>query len=364
MVNGIEGALSETLRDLSGENETTLRALCHTPGSALGSCRRKFKPEDEERLLQILAAHNVRYFLYAGGNDSMDTCARVRAAAERRGYELYVVGVPKTIDNDLMFTDHCPGYGTAARFIAQTTRDTGLDLISLRTFVPVMITEIMGRNSGWLAASAALAKERDGDAPHLVYVPERIFDEDAFLREVERVYKEIGCVAVAISEGVRDASGEIIGSRASAPVDAFGHKVVALGHGVGTRLADRVTTRLGLTARCNRPGTIQRVSSAHLSLADIEEAEAVGRAAVHQVVSKDDGYMITLVRVPGPRYACITGIAPLRDVANAERCLPAEYLTADGTNITPAFRDYALPLLGDPLPPVARMSGGFIPHLT
>ncbi len=207
MVNGLEGALAGHLLDLTGESPQTVQALRTTPGASLGSCRRKFRAEDEEALFALLARHDVRYFLYAGGNDSMDTCQRVREAARCRGYELHVVGVPKTIDNDLARTDHCPGYGSAARFVAQTTRDAGLDLWSLRTFVPVAITEIMGRNAGWLVAAATLGRERPEDPPHLVYMPERPFREERFLADVMCVYRELGYVSVVISEGVRDAAG-------------------------------------------------------------------------------------------------------------------------------------------------------------
>ncbi|MBI4671969.1 MAG: 6-phosphofructokinase [Chloroflexi bacterium] len=362
LVNGIKGALAENLSDLTNEDADTIRALERTPGAALGSCRRKLKADDYDRLFQVLEAHDVRYFLYAGGNDSMDTCHRMREEANRRGYALQVMGVPKTIDNDLAFTDHCPGYGTAARFIAQTTQDTGLDLFALRTFVQVCITEIMGRNAGWLTAAAILGKQRDGDAPHLVYVPERVFDEEKFLSDVERVYKQLGFVSVAISEGAHDEKGEPIGV-SSAPTDAFGHKVVALGHGVGHYLADRVTKRLRLAARCNRPGTIQRVSSAHYSQVDIDEAVVVGAAAVRQAISGDDGYMVTLVRSPEATYSCQTGLAKLADVANAERFLPDGFITPDGTGITAAFRDYALPLIGEPLPAPARLSGRMVKRI-
>lgn len=354
MVNGIDGALAENLIDLAQEDAETLRALRHTPAAALGSCRRKLKPEDFDRLFAVLAAHDVRYFLYAGGNDSMDTCHRVREEARRRGYDLRVMGIPKTIDNDLAFTDHCPGFGSAARFVAQTTQDSALDLRALRTFVPVVISEIMGRHAGWLTAAATLGKQTEEDAPHLVYFPERVFDEETFLKDVQRIHKELGCVFVAVSEGVANKAGELIGS-ASAPVDAFGHKVVALGSGVGPYLADLVTRRTGLATRCNRPGTIQRASTAHHSRVDIEEAAAVGGAAVRQALTSEDGYMVTLTRKPGSTYHCTTGLAQLRDVANAERLLPDQFITADGNGTTTAFRDYALPLIGDPLPVLARL---------
>ncbi len=220
LVGGMEGVLTETFRDLTGESAATLAALCHTPGALLRSCRTGLAPSDDDRLVQVLAAHDVRYFLYAGGNGSMYTCLRVREAARSRGYDVRVVGVPKTVDNDLLATDHCPGYGSAARFVARTVQDTGLDLVALQTFVPVLITEVMGRNAGWLAAAAVLAKETDQDAPHRVYVPERAFDEDSFLRDVLRIHGERGSVSVVVSEGIRDAKGELVGSGGSAPTDA------------------------------------------------------------------------------------------------------------------------------------------------
>lgn len=363
MVNGVEGALAENFIDISHESASTIAALRHTPGAALGSCRRKLKAEDYDWLFDVLAAHNLRYFLYAGGNDSMDTCHRVREAARQRGYALRVMGVPKTIDNDLALTDHCPGFGTAARFVAQTTQDTGLDLFALRTFVKVVISEVMGRNAGWLVAASTLGKQRAEDAPHLVYVPERAFDEEQFLADVERVHKTYGYAYVAISEGVRDKAGEIIGA-GTAPLDAFGHRVAALGRGVGQYLVELVTSRLGLTTRLNRAGTIQRVSSAHLSPVDVEEAEAVGAAAVRQAVSGDDGYMVTLERLAGQPYAWRTGLADLAAVANAEKLLPADFITPDGAGIAPAFRDYALPLIGGPLPEPAHLAGRAVARRT
>jgi ATP-dependent phosphofructokinase / diphosphate-dependent phosphofructokinase len=363
LVNGIAGLLAEEMIDLGREDAAMLARLPRTPGAALGSCRRKLKAPDMDRVFEVLAAHDVRYFLYAGGNDSMDTCNQVREAAGVRGYPLRVMGIPKTIDNDLACTDHSPGFGTAARFIAQTTQDTGLDLHALRTFVQVVITEIMGRNSGWLAAAASLAKDSPEDPPHLVYVPERAFNEASFLAAVRDIYEKVGYVSVAVSEGIVDAEGRPVGS-GSAPTDGFGHQVVALGSGVGPYLAERVKTQLGLTTRCNRPGTIQRVSSAHYVDVDIREAWAAGAQAVHQAVSGDDGYMVTLERVPGPTYVCRTGLAPLAAVANAERLLPDDYIGADNASILPAFRDYALPLIGGALARPARLSSARIPHRT
>ncbi len=363
MVNGLEGLLAEELVDLSDETPETMAALQRTPAAALGSCRRKLAAGDLERLFAVLAAHDVGYFIYAGGNDSMDTCAQVRRAARARAYPLQVLGVPKTIDNDLAHTDHCPGFGSAARFLAQTTRDTALDQYSLRTFVPVLISEIMGRNTGWLTASAGLVKQRPEDAPHLLYVPERPLDVTQFLNAVEGVHRQLGYVVVALSEGVHDAEGQAIGG-AGAPADAFGHRVAALGGGPAQYLAGVVTEALGLKVRVNRPGTIQRVSSAHYSDVDIAEAVAVGAAAVRQALNGDDGYMITLEREPGPSYRCRTGLVALEAVANAERSLPAEYLGSEASLITDAFRAYAEPLLGGPLPPIARLSAPAVARRT
>jgi 6-phosphofructokinase len=352
-LNGLEGWLEERIVDLTGTKASKLDELRRTPAAALGSCRRKLGSEDSDKLFDVLAKYGVRYLLYAGGNDSMDTCHRIWTAARHRRYDLRVVGIPKTVDNDLAETDHCPGYGSAARYIALSTRDTGLDQQSLRSFVPILITEVFGRHAGWLAAAASLAKEKAEDAPHLVYVPERVFNESDFLTDVEQCYRRLGWVSVVVSEGVADVSGELLGGK-DAPEDAFGHKALPLGSGVAQYLARLLNRETGLLVRVNRPGTIQRASSCAVSEVDRNEAEEVGRAAVRQAVSGEDGCMITLIRDPEDPYRCTTGYTPLQRVANAEKKLPEIMIESSGNAMRPEFRDYAFPLIGSGL---ARRTG-------
>jgi len=355
MINGIEGLLREDLVDLSRSEVADLSVLRRTPAAVLGSCRYKVTPEDYGRILGILERYNIRYFLYAGGNDSMDTCHRVRGAAHAGGYNVAVIGIPKTVDNDLEFTDHSPGYGSAARVIALSVRDSGLDQKSLRTFVPILITEVMGRHAGWLAAASVLGKEAAEDAPHLVYVPERTFDEAAFVTDVMQCYREYGWVSVVVSEGIRDKRGELLGGK-DAPLDAFGHKALPLGSGVGQYLAGVVHRETGLLTRVNRPGTIQRSLSCAVSEVDLREAEEVGRAAVRQAISGEDGYMITLVRRATVPYECTTGLAPLSLVANTEKHMPDAMINEAGNFVEALFTEYAGPLIGEEIPAYARLS--------
>ena len=356
LVHGIEGALGEQLVDLTRASPTVLRGLRHTPGAALGSCRHKLSEEDYTRILEVFRAYDVRYFVYIGGNDSMDTCHRIASLAAGEDYEIRVMGVPKTIDNDLVRTDHCPGYGSAARFVASATMDAGRDLEAMRTFDKVTILETMGRNAGWLTAAAILGKREPRDPPHLVYVPERPLDEGTFLKRVGAIHDELGCVFVVVCEGVQDPSGTFV-VEAGSPMrtDAFGHKLVTLTSGVAHYLAGRVREELGLQARHIKPDTIQRSFSACASKTDREEAYRCGAAAVAHAVAGDVGSMVTLIREPGPEYRCSTGLAPLEEVANAQRTLPDDFIGPEGDFVTDAFREYALPLVGDPLPEYVRL---------
>ena len=239
LVHGIEGALNEELLDLGKETGADLELLARTPASALGSCRHKLSEDDYERILDVFGAHDVRHFVYIGGNDSMDTCHRISELAAMSSYEMQVMGVPKTIDNDLALTDHCPGYGSAARFLALATRDTGRDLEAMATFDDVTILEAMGRNAGWLTAASVLGKESEDEAPHLVYVPEIPFDEERFLDDVTCVHGRLGRVFVVVSEGIQDADGQFIGQhKLSGGSDAFGHVVHSLTTGVAAYLTD------------------------------------------------------------------------------------------------------------------------------
>jgi ATP-dependent phosphofructokinase / diphosphate-dependent phosphofructokinase len=356
MLHGIEGALKDELVDLGRESPQTLHALQYTPGSALGSCRHKITDAEYERILRVCKAHDIRHFVYIGGNDSMDTCRRISDLAGSVGYEMQVIGVPKTIDNDLAETDHCPGYGSAARFLALAVRDTGLDLESMATFEDVVILEAMGRNAGWLAAASCLAKSSDEQAPHLVYVPEVAFSEDAFLEDVTRVHTQLGRVYVVVCEGVRDAAGEFVGSaRMKAARDGFGHSLNTFTTGVAAYLADRVSDTLRLRARFLRPVLIGRALSACVSEVDRREAFLVGQTAVRQLAAGATGWMITLERVSTDPYICETGVVPLDRVANAEKLLPRAFLDEAGSLPNEKFRAYALPLIGEAWQPAARL---------
>jgi 6-phosphofructokinase 1 len=359
LVHGIEGALKDQFLDLGAETFENLDLLSRTPASALGSCRHKLTGTDYERMLNVFRAHNVRHFVYIGGNDSMDTCQRIWALAASEGYEMQVMGVPKTIDNDLVGTDHCPGYGSAARFLALATRDTGRDLESMATFDDVTILEAMGRNAGWLTAASVLGKTSTDEAPHLVYMPEIAFDEARFLDDVAQIHSHLGRAFVVVSEGVRDAAGEFIGASAgqAGASDAFGHVVHALTTGAAAYLSGLVGQRLGLQSRFLRPGLIGRALSACVAEVDRSQALAVGRQAVAHLAAGMGGQMVTLERVSDKPYRWQTGLAPLVDVANAEKLLPREFINEAGNGVTDAFRRYALPLIDGPLPPLARLQG-------
>ena len=359
LVHGVEGALNENLIDLTAETPANLESLTRTPASALGSCRHKLSEDDYKQVLAVFRAHKVRHFVYIGGNDSMDTCYRIWQLASSTGYGMQVMGVPKTIDNDLAFTDHCPGYGSAARFLALATRDTGRDLESMATFDDVTILEAMGRNAGWLTAAAALGKEGKDDAPHLVYVPEIPFDVTSFLDDVQRVHSRLGRVFVVVSEGVRDAGGEFVGNNAmrTGGGDSFGHVVHSLTTGVAAYLAELAHKQLGLQTRFLRPGLIGRAMSACVSELDRTEALQVGLAAVSRLAAGETGHMITLDRVSRDPYRFETGIVSVAKVASAENLLPRAFMNSAGNMVTDRFIDYAKPLIDGPLPSLARLKG-------
>jgi 6-phosphofructokinase 1 len=359
LVHGIEGALNEELIDLGQELPETIDRLIHTPGSALGSCRHKLSDEEYDQILDLFREHNVRHFIYIGGNDSMDTCQRISALAEASGYEIQVMGVPKTIDNDLVRTDHTPGFGSAARFVALATRDTGRDLEAMATFDDVSILETMGRNAGWLTASAVLGKVEEDEAPHLVYVPEIPFDEQRFLNEVTTIHAHLGRVFVVVCEGIRDAAGNYVGKHklSAGTHDPFGHALPTLTAGVASYLSDLVHQQVGLQSRFLRPVLIGRGFTDSVAETDRREALLVGRMAVANLAKGVSGYMVTIERRSDEPYHSETGLAPLVEVANAEKLLPRNYINSTGNNISPEFMEYALPLIDGPLPPLARFKG-------
>jgi 6-phosphofructokinase len=337
---GIKGVLQENFVDLSSQPEEIIEKFKYTPGAALGSCRYKLQEEDYFKLLQVFIKLNIRYFFYIGGNDSMDTADRVNRLAVREGYPLNVIGIPKTIDNDLPFTDHCPGYGSAARYLATTVLETGIDLKMLINNTRVAILEVMGRNAGWLTAATALARREEGDVPHLLCLPEVPFNEDNFAAEVEKIYRERGYVYIAASEGLVDQEGNYL--TASNSRDSFGH--VQLGGLAGT-LKELVEKNTGLKARCNIPGTTQR-SAMHLAArTDAEEACMVGEEAVKLAAAGKSGLMVTLIREGEEEYRCLTGSIELGKVANKEKKLPAEWIAASDFDVTDDFINYVRPLI-------------------
>lgn len=355
MRHGIEGVLRGELLDLRAEPRDVWPAIRRTPSAALGSGRYKLSDEDFGRILDAIRALDVRYLIYIGGNDSADTAHRISLAARREGYELHAIAAPKTIDNDLPHTDHCPGYGSIARFVSAITQEVGLDTEAMRRVDPVKIVEVMGRDAGWVAASSALGRRDPSQAPHLIYVPERPLSRERFLEDVRACYAEYGYVVAVVTETVRDESGESIAR--TDPVfsrDAFGHRYLT---GAASYLADLVARELGLRARFDKPGTIQRMSMALASEVDLEEAYAVGGHAVLSALGGEDDKMVTLERVSDEPYACVPGLVPLERVANRQKLLPDEFIDAAGNHVTEAFTSYALPLIGGEAATYPRLRG-------
>jgi 6-phosphofructokinase 1 len=346
--NGILGVLKEDLFDISAEKPETIEALKHTPAAAIGSCRYKLKSLEEskadyERILEVFKAHEIHYFFYAGGNDSMDTADKVNKLAADSGYELTCMGIPKTIDNDLAYTDHCPGYGSVAKYVATCAMEAGRDTEALYTHDTCTILEVMGRNAGWIAAATGLARRCDEDAPHLIYMPEAAFSFEKFVADVKGVYGSLGRVFIVAGEGLKDDKGNYVtADSGSFSKDSFGH--VQLG-GVADMLKSVVESEVGIKARYNKLGTQQRTAMHFASLTDTNEAYMCGREAVRQAMSGVNGKMVTLIREPGPEYRCTTGLADLVDVANGEKKVPREYINETGNGVTDAMLDYVRPLV-------------------
>ncbi len=351
--NGILGLLQEDLFDLGAESPDTIEGLRWTPSAAIGSCRYKLgdlraHADKYERILDVLKAHEVRYFVYIGGNDSMDTADKVNRLAIERGHELRVVGVPKTIDNDLAFTDHCPGFGSTAKYLAACAMEAGRDTEAMHTFDAVTILEAMGRNTGWLAAATGLARRDQRDAPHLIYVPEVPFRIEQFLDDVRRVLREHKGALVVVSEGVVNEKGEYVAAAGGAfATDAFGHRQLG---GVADYLCQLIEREVGAKARFNKPGTNQRNAVHFASKTDSDEAYRCGQEAVRQELAGASGFMVSLVRESDRPYRCGMGLAKLSDVANGVKRLPRAFLDERGTGVSDAFRAYAGPLIRGEVP--------------
>jgi len=345
--NGILGALREDLIDTSKESAASIAALAHTPGGAFGSCRYKLKSVDAdrakyERLLQVLQAHDVRWFLYNGGNDSADTAWKVSQLAAEFDYPLTCIGVPKTIDNDLAVTDCCPGFGSAAKYTAVSVREAALDVAAMAdTSTRVFVYEAMGRHAGWLAAAAGLAGQSPDDAPQIILFPERAYDEAAFLAQVDKVVKKVGWCVVVASEGIRDADGRFVAD-AGGGTDAFGHTQLG---GVASHLAGRVKDALGYKVHWTVPDYLQRSARHVASKTDWEQAQAVGRAAVRFALAGRNATMPVIVRGSDAPYRWKIDAAPLHKVANHEKTMPAGFIRKDGFGITARARTYLEPLI-------------------
>ena len=351
--NGIIGALLEDLIDTSQESKSAISALKHTPGGAFGSCRYKLKSletnrREYERLIEVFRAHDIGYFFYNGGGDSADTCLKISQLAETMGYPIQAIHVPKTVDNDLPITDCSPGFGSVAKYTAVSIREAALDVKSMcATSTKVFVMEVMGRHAGWIAAAAGLAQEQDGDAPHIILFPEIAFDQDKFLNKVDRVVKKNGYCVIAVSEGARYKDGTFLADAGS--VDAFGHKQLG---GVAPVLAQMVKDKLGHKYHWAVPDYLQR-SARHLaSEVDLEQAYAVGRAAVKFAEAGHNAVMPAIVRGKGKKYSWSICEAPLAQVANVEKKMPRNFISSDGFGITQQARDYLSPLIqGEAQPP-------------
>jgi ATP-dependent phosphofructokinase / diphosphate-dependent phosphofructokinase len=354
MRHGIEGLLVEDFVDLRRQPANFVDDLRNTPSSLLGSCRYRLHDDDLDRALDVLRRVGASLFVYIGGNDSADTTHRLAGAARDRGDDLCCIGVPKTVDNDLIETDHCPGYGSAARFLAVAAMEASRDTEAMRRSDPIKILEVAGRHAGWLAAATALGRRSEDEGPHLVYLPERPVDPARVVADVAAAHQAFGHVLVVVSENQPGSSGAVLGSGGRPHhVDAFGH---AYYDSPAESLVRAIRAELGLRARWEKPGTAQRTSVALRSRSDADEAEAAGREAVRLALDGQTDLMVVLKRVEEDPYRCELGAAPLQRIANAQRLLPPEFIPAPEAGPTDAFRRYALPLLGDPLPRHARLA--------
>lgn len=345
--HGIKGVLDDCLYDIGQEDRKELSLLRYTPSSALGSCRYKLKDSrvddtDYRRILEIFKKYNIRYFFYNGGNDSMDTCNKVSKYLLEQNYECRIIGVPKTIDNDLFGTDHCPGYGSAAKYIATSCTEIYQDANVYDTGT-VVIVEIMGRNAGWLTAAAGLATLQNA-GPDLIYLPEKAFDLEETLKQIKTIFETRGNCLVALSEGVKDQNGTFLAEygAANAATDAFGHKQMG---GAGAFLAGEVKNRFGYKTRSIELSLLQRCAAHCASKTDIEEAYLAGRTAVRLAVEGETDKMMAFRRLEAPSYQMEVAPVELSIVANTEKTVPLEWIREDHTGMTSEFIDYALPLI-------------------
>ncbi|MDF1645435.1 MAG: 6-phosphofructokinase [Legionellaceae bacterium] len=348
--SGIVGALSEELIDTSFETDADIAKLMHTPSGAFGSCRHKLKADGEEftRLLQVFEAHNIGYFFYNGGGDSQDTANKIAEISQARGYPVTCIGIPKTVDNDLPFTDTCPGFGSVAKYVAVSTKEAGFDVASMaETSTKVFILEVMGRHAGWIAAASGLASESASEPPHLILFPEVPFNPTEFVARVDTCVQKYGYCVVVVSEGVQDEQGHFLSDAGLR--DAFGHAQLG---GVAPVLANLVKQELGYKYHWAVADYLQRAARHIASNVDVEQAYALGKAAVELALEGQNAIMPTVVRENDMPYQWSIGQVPLSDVANQERGMPQDFIREDGMGITEACRRYLAPLIqGEAYPP-------------
>lgn len=351
--NGIIGALREELIDTSLESHEDIAALKHTPSGAFGSCRYKLKNLEEnkreyERLIEVFRAHDIGYFFYNGGGDSQDTAYKVSQLSEKMGYPITCIGVPKTVDNDLPFTDCCPGFGSVAKYVAISTKEAAMDIASMcESSTKVFILEVMGRHAGWIAAAGGLAAQEAGDAPHIILFPEVPFDKESFLARVDATVKECGYCVIVASEGAQYEDGRFVADAGAK--DAFGHTQLG---GVAPTLANMVKDALGYKYHWAVADYLQRAARHIASATDVTQAYAMGKAAVEFAVSGKNAVMPIIVRESAVPYKWSVGEAPLSQVANQEKKMPIHYITDDGYGITAECREYLSPLIqGEDYPP-------------
>ncbi len=351
--NGIIGALTEDLIDTSRESVTAIRALRHTPSGAFGSCRYKLKSLEQnrreyERLIEVFKTHNIGYFFYNGGGDSADTCLKISQLSGTMGYPITAVHVPKTVDNDLPITDNCPGFGSVAKYIAVSTREASFDVASMaKTSTKVFILEVMGRHAGWIAAAGGLASTRDTEIPIVILFPEIAFDRDRFLAKVDANVRKFGYCTVVVSEGVKSADGKFLADQGLR--DAFGHAQLG---GVAPVVASIIKDGIGLKYHWGVADYLQRAARHIASKSDVEQAYAMGKAAVELAIRGNNSVMPTIVRKSSRPYKWSVGVAPLSKVANVEKMMPADFITKDGFGITAKCRTYLEPLIkGEDYPP-------------
>ncbi|MDM8560493.1 6-phosphofructokinase [Candidatus Parabeggiatoa sp. HSG14] len=351
--NGIIGALTEDLIDTSQESDAAIAALRHTPAGAFGSCRFKLKGLEEskaeyERLIEVFKAHNIGYFFYNGGGDSQDTSHKVSQIGEKMGYPITCVGVPKTVDNDLPITDNCPGFGSVAKYVAVSIREASFDVASMaKTSTKIFVMEVMGRHAGWIAAAGGLAAEKEGDAPHIILFPEIIFDQEKFLAKVDDSVKKYGYCSIVVSEGAKNKEGKFLAEAGTR--DAFGHAQLG---GVAPVIAQLVKDSLGHKYHWAVADYLQRAARHIASKTDVEQAYALGKAAVELAIEGKNAVMPTVERISNNPYQWKIGLANLADVANVEKKMPLDFISEDGFGITEACREYLQPLiLGEDYPP-------------